>query len=105
MKYCGAIIGNSSSAIVEAPFMKVPVVNIGNRQQGRIMADSIICCGYSQQEIEDSIERALSIEFAEVVKNSKSLYGQGNTSEKIVEVLEKIKVDEKLLKKKLCWVG
>ncbi len=103
MKYCGAVVGNSSSAIIEAPFLKVPVVNIGNRQQGRLMADNILCCGYKQQEIEDTIRRALSKEFNEITYQSKSLYGEGETSKKIVEVLENIEINEKLLKKKLCW--
>ena len=103
MRYCGAVVGNSSSAIVEAPFLKVPAVNIGNRQKGRLMADSIICCGYGQEEIEDAIDKALSDVFAETVQCSKSLYGEGDTSRKIVNVLENIALDDKLLKKKLCW--
>lgn len=103
MKYCGAVVGNSSSAIIEAPFLKVPVVNIGNRQQGRLMADSIVCCGYKQQEIEEAIRKALSKQFSVIANQSKSLYGEGETSKKIVEVLENIEINEKLLKKKLCW--
>lgn len=103
MKYCGAVVGNSSSAIIEAPFLKVPVVNIGNRQKGRVMADNIICCGYDKQEIDLSIKKALSPEHQEVVRRTKSLYGEGDTSKKIVEVLENIEINEKLIKKKLCW--
>lgn len=103
MRYCGAVVGNSSSAIVEAPFLKIPTINIGNRQKGRLMADSIICCGYRQIEIEDAIKRALSEEFSETVKHSKSLYGEGDTSRRIVDVIEQIDLNEKLLKKKLCW--
>lgn len=103
MRYCGAVVGNSSSAIVEAPFLKVPAVNIGNRQKGRLMADSIICCGYGREEIENAIDKALSDVFAETVQCSKSLYGEGDTSRKIVNVLENIALDDKLLKKKLCW--
>lgn len=103
MRYCGAVVGNSSSAIVEAPFLKIPTINIGNRQKGRLMADSIICCGYRQSEIEDAIKRALSEEFSETVKHSKSLYGEGDTSRRIVDVIEQIDLNEKLLKKKLCW--
>lgn len=103
MSYCGAIVGNSSSAIVEAPFLKIPTVNIGNRQKGRIMANSIICCGYDQKGIEDAIAKALSEEFAEIVRCTTSLYGEGNTSRKIVDILEKIELDNKLLEKKLCW--
>lgn len=103
MHYCGAVVGNSSSAIVEAPFLKVPVVNIGNRQKGRLMADSIICCGCGKDEIEAAVKKALSAEFADTVRNSVSLYGEGNTSDGIVKALENINIDEKLLKKKLCW--
>lgn len=103
MHYCGAVVGNSSSAIVEAPFLKLPVVNIGNRQKGRLMADSIVCCGYGRNEIETAIKKALSREFAETVSKSKSLYGEGNTGAEIVKVLENIELGEKILKKKLCW--
>ena len=103
MKYCGAVVGNSSSAIVEAPFMKVPAVNIGNRQKGRLMAGSIICCDYTKEAICASIKKALSPEFREIVHEVKSLYGEGNTSDEIVKVLETIELGEHLLKKKLVW--
>lgn len=103
MRYCGAVVGNSSSAIVEAPFLKIPVVNIGNRQKGRLMADSIVCCGYSKQEINNAIKKVLSDEFIKIVQSSKSLYGEGDTSRRITEVLENIELGDKLLKKKLCW--
>lgn len=105
MKYCGAVVGNSSSAIVEAPFLKLPTVNIGNRQKGRLMADSIICCGYGRKDIENAIKMALSSEFIEKVRQSKSLYGEGDTTRRIVDVLERIELDGRLLKKKLCWDG
>ena len=87
MGYCGALVGNSSSAIIEAPFIKVAVVNIGNRQKGRLMADNIICCGYEKQEIREAIRKALGDEFGKNVRCSKSLYGEGETSKKIVERL------------------
>lgn len=103
MRYCGAVVGNSSSAIIEAPFLKIPVVNIGNRQKGRLMADSIVCCGYSWKEIENAIERVFSEEFSEIVRRTQSLYGEGDTSKRIVDVLEKVELDDRLLKKKLCW--
>ena len=103
MGYCGALVGNSSSAIIEAPFIKVAVVNIGNRQKGRLMADNIICCGYEKQEIREAIRKALGDEFGKNVRCSKSLYGEGETSKKIVEILENIEINEILLKKKLIW--
>lgn len=103
MKYCGAVVGNSSSAIVEAPFLKVPAVNIGSRQRGRIMSESILCCGNTQKEIENTIQKALTLEFKKVVAMSESLYGEGNTSVEIVKVLENIEIDERLMKKRLDW--
>lgn len=105
MRYCGAVVGNSSSAIIEAPFLKIPTVNIGNRQRGRLMADSIVCCGYRKQEIKDAIDRVLSEEFAEIVQHSKSLYGEGDTSKRVVDILGQIELDDRLLKKNLCWDG
>lgn len=103
MKLCGAVIGNSSSALVEAPYLKIPVVNIGNRQKGRLMADNIISCSNKYEDIITAINKSLSNKFRETVKNTKSLYGDGNTSEEIVKILENIQIDEKLLKKKLVW--
>ncbi|MBS5950842.1 MAG: UDP-N-acetylglucosamine 2-epimerase (hydrolyzing) [Clostridium sp.] len=103
MKLCGAIVGNSSSALIEAPFLKKPVVNIGNRQKGRLMAENIISTDYSCENIYNAIEKALSKDFKEKVKQIESLYGEGNTSEEIVKVLKTIELGEKLLKKKLVW--
>lgn len=103
MNLCGSIVGNSSSALIEAPFLKKPVVNIGNRQKGRLMADNIISCGYGISSIEEAINKSLSKEFKEKVKDITSLYGEGNTSIEIVKVLENIELGETLLKKKLDW--
>ncbi|OOO00324.1 MAG: UDP-N-acetyl-D-glucosamine 2-epimerase, UDP-hydrolysing [Epulopiscium sp. Nele67-Bin004] len=103
MRHCMAVVGNSSSALIEAPFMKKPVVNIGNRQEGRLMADNIIQCGNNSKDIQRAITTAISLKFAEQVENTKSLYGYGDTSSDIVKVLEHIKLDEKLLKKRLEW--
>ncbi|ACA45790.1 UDP-N-acetylglucosamine 2-epimerase (hydrolyzing) [Clostridium botulinum] len=103
MKLCGAVVGNSSSALVEAPYLKVPVVNIGNRQKGRLMAENIISCSNKYEDVVKAVNKALSSEFRERVKRSKSLYGEGNTSEEIVKVLESIEINDELLKKKLVW--
>lgn len=100
MKLCGAIIGNSSSGIVEAPYLKVPTVNIGNRQKGRLMSESIINCSNKSEDIVNAVNYALSNEYQLKVKEITGLYGAGDTSEKIVEILETIEINEKLLKKK-----
>jgi len=103
MKLCGAVVSNSSSAIVEAPYLKIPAVNIGNRQKGRMMAENIITCKNDYEDIIKAINRALSYEFSETTKAACSLYGEGNTSKEIVKVIENIKIDNYLLKKKLDW--
>lgn len=87
MKYCEAVIGNSSSGLIEAPTFKVPTVNIGNRQKGRVHGDTVINCGESKEEIEDAMSVALSKEFKERCKVSTNPYGEGEASERIVEKL------------------
>lgn len=99
VKYAQAVIGNSSSGIVEVPAMHVPTVNIGNRQQGRLVADSIISCGESKAEIVDGVKKALSEEFSVVVGNSCSLYGQGDASRDIKNKLKDIDLTGILVKK------
>lgn len=103
MRLCGVVVGNSSSALVEAPYLKIPAVNIGNRQKGRIMADNIISCSNECEDIVEAINKSLTNEFKEKVKHIESLYGEGNTSEEIVKILETIKINDTLLKKKLIW--
>lgn len=103
MKLCGAVVGNSSSAIVEAPYLKVPTIDIGNRQKGRLTSDSIINCGYNKSEIINAIDKVLDADFRQKCKQVKSPYGEGNTSSDILEVIKSIDINEKLLKKKLVW--
>jgi GDP/UDP-N,N'-diacetylbacillosamine 2-epimerase (hydrolysing) len=68
MKYCAAVIGNSSSGIVEAPSFKVPTVNIGDRQKGRVSAENVLNCEPSKMSIEASMRKAISPEFQELRK-------------------------------------
>lgn len=103
MKLCGAVVGNSSSAIVEAPYLKVPTIDIGNRQKGRLTSDSIINCGYDKSEIINAINKVLDADFRQKCKQVKSPYGEGNTSSDILEVIKSIDINDKLLKKKLVW--
>ena len=63
MKYCKIVIGNSSSGIAEAPSYKVPTINIGNRQKGRIFAKSVIQCDGSIKDIKNKIKIVLSKNF------------------------------------------
>jgi UDP-hydrolysing UDP-N-acetyl-D-glucosamine 2-epimerase len=102
MAYAGAMVGNSSSGIIEAPSFKLPVVNIGNRQRGRIRARNVIDTGYSSQEITAGIERALSMEFRSSLSDMSNPYGRGMAAERIVEVLRNTALDGKLVRKQFA---
>jgi len=104
LKYVKALVGNSSSGIIEAPSFHIPTVNVGNRQKGRFKPESVIQTGYSSIEIREGIEKALyDREFLNKIRSVKNPYGDGNTSEYVVKAIEYIaKIPrEKLLKKKL----
>ena len=94
MKHASAVIGNSSSGIIEAPSFNVPTVNIGERQKGRIASDSVIHCGESKQAINSAINLALSEGFRSKLKKIINPYGMGGASEKIVNTLTKTDLDK-----------
>ncbi|EMO45804.1 UDP-N-acetylglucosamine 2-epimerase [Leptospira santarosai] len=88
MRFASVIIGNSSSGLTEAPALKKATVNIGDRQKGRLKADSVIDCIEKKEFIVEALKKALSVEHQEKVKNTDSLYGYGNVSIKIKEKLK-----------------
>lgn len=88
LKYASLIIGNSSSGLIEAPSFHIPTVNIGDRQKGRLMAESVISCEPDSGEITKAITKALSKEFREKISSVKNPYGDGNTSDKIAGILK-----------------
>ncbi len=100
VKYSSLIIGNSSSGIIEAPSFGIPTINIGDRQKGRITADSVINCQPNQSDIEQALKLALSPEFQLKAKNTVNPYGDGHTSEKIVNIIKKFLMNEKVDLKK-----
>ena len=83
VKYSSFVMGNSSSGIIEAPSLGTPTVNIGNRQKGRVMAGSIINCKAEVSSILDAMEMAERMEH-----RVSYLYGDGNTSQKIIDILK-----------------
>jgi len=82
-----AVIGNSSSGIVEVPSMGIPSLNIGIRQLGRLAADSVIHCGITTEEIIAGLREVLSPECQERCRHTKNPYEQDNTLEKIVKIV------------------
>lgn len=99
MKYSEAVIGNSSSGIVETPAFYIPTVNIGDRQRGRLRTESIIDCGTDSMSIINAINKAISDEFREKCRHICPPYGDGHAAEKIatkiIETLKNGKIDLK----------
>lgn len=95
-----AMVGNSSSGLIDAPFFKLPVVNIGNKQNGRVKADNIIDCGYGSADIEVALATALSEKFRSGLKNMKHPYGIGKSAQTIVDVVASVPIDQALIVKK-----
>ncbi len=89
VKYADAVIGNSSSGIVEVPSLKVPTVDIGDRQKGRVRADSVIDCGTETNAITAAIKKALDPVFQRSLEKMTSAYDQPNTARQIVERVRK----------------
>jgi len=85
MKHADLLIGNSSSGIIEAASFKKPVVNIGDRQKGRLRGKNVIDCNLNS--LEESIKIAVSDGFKDEIKNIKNIYGEGSASEVILNKL------------------
>lgn len=99
LQNCDVVIGNSSSGIIEAPTLRKPTVNIGHRQDGRLLSDSIIQSGVTCDEIQKAIQKALSNEFKHVVENTVSPYDAGKTAEIIKNKIKNVDLKELLQKK------
>ncbi len=89
VKNCTAIVGNSSSGILEAPSLKTATLNIGNRQDGRVQAKSIINVDCSESEIKRGLEELISVEFQEKVQTVVNPYEQKNTAVNILNEIER----------------
>lgn len=100
LKYSNMVIGNSSSGIIEAPALRVPTVNIGDRQKGRDQAKSIINCEPNFENIKNAIYKALEKKHIEITQNCDLPFGSGNTSEDIIKILKDKLTNKSLSTKK-----
>lgn len=103
MKIADVIVGNSSSAIIEAPIFKLPAVNIGQRQQNRTQAKNVINVSYDTVAIEKAIKTALSAEFKAKISNCSTPYGDGQSSKRIIKILKEVEINDRLIHKKLTY--
>ncbi len=93
MQYVDGVVGNSSSGILEAPTFKVGTIDIGNRQKGRVKADSVIECGTSSNEIVAAIKTLYSKSFRAKLSNTTNPYGDGGAAHKIVNSIKNVSMD------------
>ncbi|PUE64457.1 UDP-N-acetylglucosamine 2-epimerase [Arcobacter caeni] len=98
LQYVDAMVGNSSSGLAEAPSFKIATINIGDRQKGRIKADSVIDCEPVKLSISKAFEKLYTQEFQDILQTTRNPYGEGCASKKIIEEIKKIDLDN-ILKK------
>ena len=96
--YVDAVVGNSSSGLLEVPSFKKPTVDIGDRQRGRIKAKSVISCEPKTEDIRRAIKELYSSNFQDTLQEVESPFGKGGASQKILTILESVHL-ESLLKK------
>ncbi len=93
MQHSAAVVGNSSSGIIEAPSFKIPTVNIGNRQQGRIRAESVIDCEPDPEAITTALTKALHEDFIHSLQGMSNPYEKPDTAREILKVLKYTNLD------------
>jgi GDP/UDP-N,N'-diacetylbacillosamine 2-epimerase (hydrolysing) len=93
LQYVDAVIGNSSSGLIEAPSFNIATINIGDRQKGRLKAASVIDCKPSKADILAAYDKINSSEFKKLLINLDNPYGNGGASQKIINILSEICLD------------
>ncbi|WP_426992614.1 UDP-N-acetylglucosamine 2-epimerase [Methylomonas sp. CM2] len=104
MRHVDAVVGNSSSGLLEAPAFKIPTVNIGDRQRGRLCAASVLHCPPQAEAIQAALEKVWSGELAETLANLHQPYGTGGASARIKDLLKRSDLGD-LLKKRFYDIG
>jgi len=99
IKICDAIVGNSSSGIIEAPSLGTATINIGDRQRGRTQATSVVNCDVSLDDILKAFQTITNSTFKKSLNSVQNPYGQGGTSDKIVQALSQIDFTDLKIKK------
>ena len=87
LQYVDGVVGNSSSGLAEAPTFKIGTINVGDRQKGRLMANSVIDCDPTAQSINNAINKLYSNEFQKYLHSVNNPYGDGDAIEKIMDIL------------------
>ena len=88
MQHVNAVVGNSSSGIIEAPSFRVPTVNIGNRQKGRVQAESIINCSPTKKAILRALKQAFSPEFKDRIIDTVNPYEKEGSAKNVKDIIK-----------------
>jgi GDP/UDP-N,N'-diacetylbacillosamine 2-epimerase (hydrolysing) len=99
LKFVDGVVGNSSSGLTEAPSFKIGTINIGDRQTGRLKSKSVIDCDPTEDSIKQALKTLYSKEFQKNLSSVKNPYGEGNSAEKIVNILSQTKTPFELKKR------
>ncbi|MFD1096347.1 UDP-N-acetylglucosamine 2-epimerase [Salegentibacter chungangensis] len=94
LKHVDIVLGNSSSGILEVPFFNIPTIDIGDRQKGRIASESVIHSEVDSKAISKAIEKAFNPNFRQSIQKQEQIYGDGNSSDKILEVILQAKIED-----------
>jgi GDP/UDP-N,N'-diacetylbacillosamine 2-epimerase (hydrolysing) len=104
MRHAALLVGNSSSGIIEAPSLGLPVINVGERQRGRFHSNNVTFVDPIKTEILSAIKRVFSEKgIKERLLLNENPYGDGRSSNKIMEALSCIKIDSSLLHKNITY--
>jgi len=103
MKHASFIIGNSSSALLEAPTFDLPAINVGRRQDGRLQAKNVINVEFNESDIKEAILEVSSKDFRRKITDISNPYGDGKSSPRIVDILLNLEINSKLLNKQLTY--
>jgi GDP/UDP-N,N'-diacetylbacillosamine 2-epimerase (hydrolysing) len=98
LQYMDAVVGNSSSGLAEAPSFNIATIDIGDRQKGRIKADSVISCLPNKKDIDRALNKLYSEDFQNIVGNVENPYGTGGASKEIVNIIKDFDLND-ILKK------
>ena len=99
LQFIDGVLGNSSSGLVEAPTFRIGTINIGDRQRGRLRAESVIDCNPTKESIISAIKKLYSPDFKQKLPFVKNPYGEGGASNKIIKIIKTFDLN-KILKKK-----
>ncbi len=102
MSGASLFIGNSSSGLMETPYFNLPAVNIGSRQKGRVRDVNVLDANPTQSSILKAVKKATSSQFKKNIKNN-FVFGKGDAGSRIAKILKNIKINDKLLMKKITY--